>query len=289
LKTVRYCGRDFTLEQIETIRAIIAQEPTRTRAHLSRIICKTFDWYKPDGGLKDMSCRVAMLRMHADGLIRLPPPRHRSSGGRCRIRITETTDPKPRIKLQKGRLPDIDLRIVTQKHSTLWNEYIHRYHYLGYKPLPGAQLRYMVLANGQILALLGFSAAAWRTAPRDEFIGWNDQQRQRYLYLVVNNSRFLILPWVCMKNLASRILAAASKRLSRDWQIRYGYRPVLLETFVETGRFRGTSYKAANWIFVGQTKGRGKLGDHHNQGPKKDIWIYPLATDFSNKLKGRDS
>jgi len=141
----------------------------------------------------------------------------------------------------------------------------------------GAQLRYFAKAEERVLALFGFGAAAWKTAPRDFFIGWNVRQRERNLHLVVNNARFLILPWVHSRHLASCLLGMASRRIADDWQRRYNYRPVLLETFVETPRFKGTSYKAANWTHVGKTKGRGKL-DRYNRAqlPQKDILLYPL-------------
>ena len=141
-----------------------------------------------------------------------------------------------------------------------------------------------MFSKDQILALLGFSAAAWKIAPRDKFIGWDTHRRKENLHYIVNNSRFLILPWVRMKNLASRILGGLAKRLPQDWSTRYNYRPVLFETFVEAGRFQGTSYKAANWIWVGQTQGRGKLGGHSTKIPKKDIWLYPVASDYRQVL-----
>lgn len=174
----------------------------------------------------------------------------------------------------------MELRLTsksTPDESRQWNEYIHRYHYLGHKPLPGAQMRYTVKANGQTIALLGFGAAAWKTAPRDRFIGWTHEQRLRNLHLVVNNARFLILPWVRVPHLASKILALAAKGLARDWENKYKYRPVLLETFVETDRFSGICYKAANWQLHGYTKGRGKLDSfHRNDKPIKSVWTYPL-------------
>ena len=148
-----------------------------------------------------------------------------------------------------------------------------------------SQARYFARARGRILAVLGFGAAAWKTAPRDRYIGWTPSQRQARLHLLVNNARFLILPWVRSPNLASRLLAMAARQLTTDWQHRYGYRPVLLETFVETPRFRGTCYKAANWTYLGHTQGRGKLDVHHAATlPKKSIWVYPLAADFRKTL-----
>ena len=286
LSTCRYCGRLFSPADLATIRQIIAADPDRTRAHISRLVCQALGWYKPDGGLKDMSCRVALLRMQKDGLITLPAPRHLQSACRPRIHFTAHTEPGTPIMAPVHALPEIHLQVLTRpEHKLLWREYIQRYHYLGYTPLPGAQLRYFARAHGQIVALLGFGAAAWKTAPRDHFIGWTPEQRQQRLPLVVNNARFLILPWVASKNLASKLLALIARRLPEDWRQCYGYRPVLLETFVETTRFQGTCYKAANWVYVGQTKGRGKL-DVHNTAtlPPKDIWLYPLSPQFRQIL-----
>ncbi len=175
--------------------------------------------------------------------------------------------------------------MVSRAHSRLWNEYIHRYHYLGHQPLPGAQLRYFVTVKEQIVAALGFGAAASQTAPRDQFIGWDHGQRKRNLPLVVNNARFFIMPWVRSKTLASKILAMLVRRLPDDWEAKYHLRPVLLETFVDSERFTGTCYKAANWTYVGKTKGRGKLGPTGKQSvPIKDIWLYPLTRQFRVRL-----
>jgi len=280
----RYCGRDFHADDIAAIRQLIAEDPARTRAELSRLTCRALHWHKPDGGLKDMSARVAMLRMHADGLIVLPPPR--GTRPDASVRISTLSDPGAPIDTPASALAPLALRRVrTKADSRLYNEYIERYHYLGHKPLPGAQLRYIVYSAEQPIALLGFGAAAWTSAPRDHYIGWSHEQRQRNLHLVVNNARFLVLPWIQAKNLASMLLAMAAKTLPHHWQAVYGYRPVLLETFVEQPRFRGTCYNAANWVYLGQTKGRGKLGRAGKQSvPIKDLWVYPLARRFRETL-----
>ena len=280
----RYCGRDFSESELALIRTLISENPTRHRADLSRLTCETLRWYKADGGLKEMSCRVAMLRMHRDGLIQLPAPR--CPRPQTRIRISPQTDPQPLLNQPVHDLPALQLcRVGPREDSRRWNEYIHRYHYLGYQPIPGAQVRYWVSAGDRLLALLGFGAAAWQCAPRDSFIGWSHEQRQKRLHLVVNNARFLILPWIQSKNLASKILALAARQLSDDWHQRYGYRPLLMETFVEKDRFTGTCYKAANWSYVGQTQGRGKLGPAGKQSvPIKDLWLYPLEKQFRQSL-----
>lgn len=282
---IRYCGRDFTSKELAQIQSLIKNNPQLNRSRLSKKVCTMFQWLKPDGKLKDMSCRVAMLRMHKDGLICLPPPANIKAPIR-KIEFTPDTSPKEPILAQVNLIPELSFQMVNKTNSALWNEYIARYHYLGYTPLPGAQLRYFIYAGEQLVALTGFGAAAWQTAPRDQFIGWNHEQRKNNLHLVVNNARFLILPWIKSKNLASKILSLTAKSLPNDWEKRYNIRPVLLETFVETKRFAGTCYKAANWRLCGQTKGRGKLGVAGKISvPIKDVLVYPLDKKFQNILK----
>ena len=282
---MRYCGRVFSAADIEVIRELLALCPPLSRYRLSRAVCERLNWRRPDGALKDMSCRVALLRMQADALITLPPPRRLKPVAYLAHADIEHAVREPVI------VPSIDLArlcvdLVTEKgDSLLWNAYIERHHYLGHQLMPGAQLRYFVRAAGQVIALMSFGASAWKTKPRDVAIGWNPDQRQRNLHLIVNNARFLILPWIRCQNLASRVLAIVSRRLADDWQARYSYRPVLLETFVEKPRFTGTCYKAANWQYLGDTQGRGKLDTlHRNAQPVKSIWIYPLARNFQQHL-----
>jgi hypothetical protein len=285
-ESVRYCGRTFSAEELEMIRELIASNPQLNRNVLSGIVCDRLGWLRPDGRRKDMSCRVAMLRMHRDGRITLPPPRKPTGGRKPPPRLTAASAPREPLTVSERALREITLHpIEDRKDSFLWNELVERYHYLGYEPLPGAQIRYLVRWGPDHLAALGFGAAAWKVAPRDSFIGWSPQERQRNLRLIVNNARFLILPWIEARNLASRILSLAAKRLAQDWQIRYGYKPVLVETFVEQERFRGTSYRAANWIHVGETQGRGKLDRYHRHAlPIKDVYVYPLQKHFRRKL-----
>ena len=282
----RYCGRLFTAEEMELIARLIAGPQKPNRAQLSRLVCDKLRWLRPDGRRKDMACRVAMLRMHRDGLIALPAPLKGNCNGRIRPKLTGASAPGSPLSLPAGALGKLELRLVTRQDSALWNELIERHHYLGYTPLPGAQLRYLVYAGNRLLAALGFGASAWKVAPRDKFIGWNVQERERNLHRIINNARFLILPWITSRNLASRILSTAAKRIAQDWHVCYGYRPVLLETFVDRTRFRGTCYRAANWICVGTTQGRGKLDPHRlHPLPAKDIFLYPLSQDFRQELR----
>jgi len=283
----RYSGREFTDEELRQIVDLIARHPELNRAALSRRVCEQFDWRRPDGRLREMSCRVAMLRMQADGLIVLPRPLKQARGPRRQLAPTPATDPQSPITVPVHELGALRLEVVPGRvdASRLWNEYVARYHYLGYTPMSGSQIRYNVYAGPRLVALISFGASAWRLADRDRLIAWNTEQRLRNLHRIVNNARFLILPWVQSKGLASKILSLTARQLPRDWLQRYGYRPVLLETFVESPRHQGICYKAANWQCVGRTTGRGKKSTSSRPTlPKKDIWLYSLQRDFAAVL-----
>jgi Druantia protein DruA len=190
----------------------------------------------------------------------------------------------------KGEVEPLELRVVqSRSESRLWTELIERYHYLAYRVPVGANLRYIVRSprsREQVLACLLWSSPAWKMAPRDQWIGWNPEQRAHNLQLVVNNSRFLILPWVRVQGLASKILGQCARQLPSDWELRYGYRPLQLETLVDARRFRGTCYRAANWLHVGQTTGRGRMDREHQRHGQaiKDIYVYPLVRDARQRL-----
>jgi len=285
-QSYRYCGRDFSESELQAIRLIITSDDRPNRAKISRRVCEAFGWYKQDGGLKEMSCRVALLRMERDGLIRLPPPEKGNGNRTAKVCISRASDPQPDVCVGAGALGPLRLEpVIKDTASKLWNELIERYHYLGHKRLPGAQLRYFVYSGSRLVAALGFGASAWSVAGRDRHIGWTAQQRKCNLHLIVNNARFLILPWIKSRNLASKILSLASKQIRDDWYSRYNYRPVLLETFVEIDRFTGACYRAANWQQVGLTQGRGKLEKSHQcKLPQKYVLLYPLVKDFKEQL-----
>lgn len=281
---LRYCGREFSYDELEIVRRLASTLPTR-RA-IADAVCDALGWHRPDGRRKDMSARVALIRMEADGLVALPAPRTANANGR--IARYEAAPPELGFAFPEtlSALGAVELVVVSTKaQSRRWRELVASYHYLGYTPFAGAQLRYLVESPSGTLGALGFAASAWNCAPRDVLIGWDEETRKARLHLVVGNARFLILPQVRVKNLASHLLARAARRLCADWQAAYGYEPVLLETFVETGRFTGASYRAANWIWVGQTKGRGKLDRHHEHVlPVKDIYLYPLRRNYRHIL-----
>lgn len=283
---MRYSGRDFTQEELQWIKDKIANDKTLHRTRLSKLFCEHFNWRKPNGTLKDVSCRVAFLRMEKDGLLKLPPRLHKPRSPRVKVERTVLGEPRPERSFKAGSV-SLSLEIVDGQWSKLWNEFIDRYHYLGHHILPGAQLRYFVRADGDIVACLGFGASAWKVASRDRYIGWSSAQRERNLSLVINNARFLILPWIKSYNLGSRILSLVHRQIVSDWESRYNYRPVLLETFVEKDRFSGTVYKASNWVCVGETTGRGKKGrSNKREKPIKTVWLYPLVRNFREILCG---
>lgn len=276
-----YCGRSFTEDEIELIRGITEDPRYDTRAAIARAVCAALEWTKPDGLPKVVSCQVALQRMEAHGVVWLPLPTR--SATRLRpVPATAAGEPGAPIS---GSLDDLtDLRLVlvdAPAEAHLWNELIERYHYLGRSRSAGAQARYLACDGDRLLGAFGFGASAWRLADREQFIGWTDAEREAHLHLVVQNRRFLVLPWVGVHGLASRLLTLAAQRLPGDWERRAGYRPVLLETFVERARFRGTSYAAAHWLRVGQTRGRGR-NDRDRQGgqPVRDIWLCPLDPRF---------
>ena len=284
----RYYGRNFTTEEMALLRALIAGPPALNRFALSKEFCRRIGWTKPDGGLKHMMARVSMLAMHQDGRIALPPPRWGRNPPAPMTFGPDTDAPLEAPPRTLDEVRPIRLRTVLggTPQSRQWNQFIARYHYLGYKTLVGAQMRYTVHdRHGRLLALLGFSTAARKLAPRDRFIGWTPALREKNLPKVIDNARFLILPWIEIPNLASHVLSVVCRQLIRDWIARYNTTPVLIETFVETPRFIGTAYQASGWTHVGTTKGRGRYDRQKKYDkPKKAIWLRPLRKDWKRSL-----
>ncbi len=274
------CGLEFSAETIRRIQETIASEPGLSRSGLSRRVCQWLDWRSANGKLKEVSCRVALLRLHRGGLITLPPAAAappRGGGG-------EVPEELPPIRCRLADLGPVEVVKIgsaDSRASRLWNGMMRREHYLGAGPLCGAQLRYLLHSPRYgWVGGLAFSAAAWRLAARDRWIGWEEPARRTHLGRVVCNSRFLIRPQVRVPHLASHVLAACLHRLGTDWQERYGVTPVLVETFVDRARFKGTSYRAANWTAVGRTRGRGRQdGAHRAAGAIKDVYLCALRPD----------
>jgi len=288
---VRICGQEFSDELIARIGRVVAEEPELSRAALSRRVCQWLDWRAANGRWKQMSCRLALGRLERQGQLVLPAARSRPGQqrrGRPRDRAPRAVE-TAKVRCGLAQLGPVELVPVASGDSPasrVWNELMRRHHYLGAGPLCGAQMRYLVRSPERgWLGGLAFSAAAWRLKARDQWIGWSESVRQQHLERVVGNSRFLILPQVAVPHLASKVLGMATRRLASDWKQRYGYEPLLVETFVESGRFRGTSYRAANWVEVGQTQGRGRQ-DRDRQGsePVKRIFVYPLQKRARQQL-----
>ena len=282
----KLCGRPLSAADLETIRRAIGEADPPLRAEVARRVCAALGWHDTLGRPKLMSCRVGLLRLHRAGLIELPAARNGNGNGRGLVQQPEVWPTQQPLAGSVGQLSGLRLEPVTNKSaSRLWNGLIERWHYLGYTPLPGAQLRYLITWDHGVLGALGFGAAAWKVAARDRWIGWERPAREAHLGRVLNNARFLILPWVQVNNLASKVLALAAARVGTDFAARYGEPPVLLETFVETPRFRGTCYRAANWRYLGETAGRGKCDRTHQADlPRKAVYVYPLAADFRAAL-----
>jgi len=283
------CGQNFTDEVIRKIRVRVESEPTISRRALSLRVCEWLDWRAPNGKPKEMSCRVALLRLHRQGIVKLPECNVNGlfapKGGKKNPPIVQIEPVSCNLK----DLGDVELIRVgsrESKASRVWNALMDRYHYLGAGPLCGAQMRYLIKSPCYgWLGGLAFSGAAWRVEARDGWIGWGDAARKENLSKVVCNSRFLILPQVKVSNLASHVLSLCVRRLPQDWLDRYGFLPVLLETFVERDRFQGTCYRAANWQYVGSTCGRGRQDrDRTHSVPIKDVYVFPLSKDARGVL-----
>lgn len=284
-KNVSVQGRQLSSPDIETVHQLIATNPDWHRTRLSQELCLLWNWRTETGMLKDMACRTMLRKLERKGLVVLPAARH---FGNQRRRIVDVAHANEPIETDLQLIQPIRLVPVQGRGplDDLFHCLMDRYHYLGCKGHVGEHLKYITFdRDHRPLACLLFGSAAWKTAPRDQFIGWDHSTRRRNLHLMTNNTRFLILPWVRSKNLASYILGASLRRLRLDWRSKYGHDLLLVETFVDRSRFAGTCYRAANWIGVGHSKGRSRQDRNHRlQVPVKDIYLYPLAADYKEQL-----
>jgi hypothetical protein len=287
--TERFCGREVNDETLSEIREIVDSCSGISRTELANTVCELWDWKRPRGGLKTVECRQFLEHLESRGLIVLPKGQNgRPPGMKTRVLRTECGEEQAIMVGTVRELSPLQLnRVITKEQRDQWYELVDRYHYLGYQVPFGAQVRYFIESqDGKRLGCLQFSSPAWKMASRERWIGWDREQRGKNLQKIINNSRFLILPWVQVKNLASAILARACRVVPRDWEQQYGVRPVLVETLVDTSRYRGTCYQAANWIHLGTTSGRGRQDrDHvrHGQAPKA-IYVVPLTSRFREAL-----
>jgi hypothetical protein len=287
-KEIRIRGRLVTASDLSLIRQLIAAEGPRGRTHLSERLCRLWDWRQANGAFREIACRELLRQLEQRGLIVLPKPLKltRQPGYRNRTSLPPTLE----TSLLCGKLNDflpVSIELVSRTpREKLYNGLIGAYHYLGYGQGTGEQLKYLITSETRPLGAIGFAAAAWKVACRDRFLNWPEAARQKNLNLIVNNHRFLILPWVQIANLASWSLAHVTRRLHQDWQALYAHDIVLVETFVEKQRFKGTCYRAANWILVGETIGRGRNDrTTTNWLPIKQVYLYPLDTNFRQRCQ----
>lgn len=294
LESVILQGRQIGRAEIGQIQALIGANPQWSRWRLSHALAKKWDWYSASGQLKDMAARTLLLKLHERKLIVLPERKQAPVVRRPWLGpdLLESLLPEP-ITADLSSLQPFQIQVVgpKQHHYHVFQRYLAQHHYLSFGGPVGENLGYLIRSRtGVDLACLLFGAAAWQCAPRDQWIGWSAEQRAKGLALIANHSRFLILPWVRVADLANHILSQIAGRIDADWQSRYAHPLYLLETYVERNRFAGTCYQAANWIHVGQTTGRTRQSQRHRDSqvhaPVKDVYLYPLSSDARQRLCG---
>lgn len=285
---ISYRGRVVSEEDISFINELIAAHPDASRRNLSKKLCEAWNWVQPNGQLRDMVCRSLMLELHRGGHIRLPAKRctpNNPLATRSSRPAWIEVDRSP-IEGLVNTLGSVEIRQVRATDAEqLYNSLIEHHHYFGYCHPVGEHLKYVVYAHRRPVACFAFCSAPRHIGCRDRFIGWNQEQRLRNLHLLAYNTRFLILPWVGVRNLASYLLSRMAKRIAEDWQQLYGHPVYLLTTFVDTERFTGGCYRAANWQYLGETTGRGKNDQTKRVNRSiKAVWGYPLRKDFRRWL-----
>jgi len=287
-----FAGRRVAPRELALVREVVASCAGLSRAELAQTVCELLGWRRRNGSLRGLECRRWLEELESCGWLELPAKRRRRPPGRpTRVPISERGEPGAVLEGSVRDVAPVVLEAVERPaEQALFRELVGRHHYLGYRVAYGAQLRYLVFASQpqrQVVGCVQFSSPAWRMAVRDRWIGWDEARRQRNLQRVVANSRFLILPWVRVKNLASRVLAEATRRLACDWPVRYGVQPLLVETLVDSERFRGTCYRAANWQELGTTSGRGRMDREHRRhgAAPKTVFIRELVTDAARRLR----
>ena len=288
---MKFFGRAFSLAELELIQETVRDFPFLNLTEISCTICELLEWKRPNGNLKNHECRQMLEQLRDRGLLTLPELRRLGPRGPRVVSLTSQSEARPELSVAAGELEPLQLKLVKASsggESKLWRELVARYHYLGYRAPVGATLRYLVRSErrgDEVLACMMWTSPAWKIEARDRWIGWGSEVRSRNLQLIVNNSRFLILPWVRVKHLASKILGHCARQLPADWEQLYGYRPLLLESMVDSSRFRGTCYRAANWVLLGETKGRGRMDRNHDVvAAPKLVYVYPLGGRARERL-----
>ena len=287
-ETTTVQGREITQDDIELVRRLIEADPSQNRSRLSRELCHLWNWRAASGRIKDMACRSLLLKLEQRGYVTLPGRRCLGRGSR-KVSIPYVPHNTASIACSLSALKPVHVQLVEDTGLLdLFQSLLYRYHYLGFNSTVGENMKYVVFdQEHNPLACLLFGSAAWKCAPRDDFIGWDAETRKSNLRFLTNNMRFLILPWVIVPHLASHILGGVARRISSDWIEKYGHPIYLLETFVERDCFRGICYQASNWIRVGQTTGRSRNGHPGLKVPIKDVYLYPLTKRFREVLSPR--
>lgn len=289
MPVVAFCGRQFSSAELQLICAVIKRCAGLSRMELAHTVCELLQWQRSGGGLKARECREFLELLDSQGMVRLPSKRPtKPVGSRTRVPVSAAGEPAAPLQGKVGAFEPIVLEPVqSEQQRLLFRELVGRYHYLGHAVPFGAHVRYLFYSGEQVLGCMQFSSPAWRMAVRERWIGWDEQARRGNLQRVVNQSRFLILPWVRIANLASVVLSRALHRLRRDWEARYGVEPLLVETLVDESRYSGHCYRAANWIRLGQTAGRGRMDrEHQREGAApKAVWVYPLVANAAQRLR----
>ena len=286
--SLTFCGRRFDIGDLRLMRQLARGFSALGVTEIARTVCELLEWKRPSGKLKDHECRQLLERLEAEGFLELPELRKLGGKGPRRVALCEPCAEPAALGGTASEYEPLQLvRVEGETESRRWREHVERYHYRGCRVPFGANLRYWVRNGDRDLACLLWTSPAWKMQARDAWIGWTDEQRRHNLQRVVNNGRFLVFPWIRVKGLASKILALSARQLPHDWESCYGYRPLLLETLVDATRFRGTCYRAANWIHVGETAGRGRIDREHQAAGQevKDIYVYPLVRDVRQRLR----
>jgi hypothetical protein len=292
IKSVVFCRRTFAPREIRLIAEVVDACSGLSRLELAQTVCQLVSWRRRSGRLKARECLDLLEALQEQNLVRLPAKRlGKPPGTRTRVPFTEEGDTREELVAELAALEPIVLEpVITEQQRLLFRELVGRHHYLGHVVPFGAQLRYLVYASKPKRTVVGcvqFSSPAWRMAARDAWIGWDEQTRRRNLQRVVSQSRFLIVPWARVKNLASVVLSLTARRLAADWYRRYRVELLLIETLVDPSRYSGTCYRAANWICLGETAGRGRMDRYHlrHGAAVKTVFVYPLVRDAARRLR----
>jgi hypothetical protein len=291
---LRFKDRSFSAADQQLIQEVVSSCSGLSRQELAKTVCELLDWRRPNGRLKTWEGKQLLERLQDVGQVQLPALRQtKPVGAQTSVpRTAQGEIQEPLVGTLSQVAPVVLRRVSEASDRRLWRELVGRYHYLGYRVPFGAQLRYFIEVTRpevQVVGCVQLSSPAWKMAVRDRWIGWGESRRKANLQRIVNQSRFLLLPWVGIRHLASHVLSRMVKVMAKDWHQLYGVRPLLVETLVETGRYRGTCYRAANWLYLGQTSGRGRMDSkHRRQGAcRKGVYVYPLLGQAQQRLRGQ--